>query len=460
MRTIYLFVVLSLLGVLETANCQALWGHDLPLASDPTMGISTSDGHYLLCYTSGYNAVIEKISSEGQSLWSHQLGEQGPNFSIWVGETSENNYLYYYSDGDVDEMNDWSWHHLVTFSPDGNILNSCQVGDGYQSAYVMESGFIINDSSIVFAKHDQMKLINTNGDIIWEMDLESLRNIEKSPDNQILVLKDSEVQKISLEGLVLDTIPYSFSVAPVFTPHHFVVMHDGIVIATIYPNSATERSELHVLKIDSIGNSIWENLYEFDSNLARINDVVTLQDGRFAVIGSLNSNRPMPGYIISFSNTGILEWDTYLESDGVIAPAYSWDDFDQFCILVGYSLETDIPFHYQVGLYFMNMTYSGDHIYTVNVYPTENIPTSFAIDAYPNPFNSSITFELPTVTEEGVNFCIYSIIGESIYELTNFELRTIGPKIVWNPKYLSSGIYFAVLQGKDSRATKKVLLVK
>ena len=61
------------------------------------------------------------------------------------------------------------------------------------------------------------------------------------------------------------------------------------------------------------------------------------------------------------------------------------------------------------------------------------------IQAYPNPFNSFITFTIGELTNENIDISVFNIYGQTI---DNFLFKsTINKSIVWDASDYDSGIY-------------------
>lgn len=93
------------------------------------------------------------------------------------------------------------------------------------------------------------------------------------------------------------------------------------------------------------------------------------------------------------------------------------------------------------------------------------VPTKLDLMNYPNPFNPSTTivFALPDGGE--VRMSIYNIRGQQVRNLQNGYLPRGFHKIVWDGmdernRPVSSGLYFIRIDSANSRAIKKVMLLK
>ncbi|HHI02681.1 MAG TPA: T9SS type A sorting domain-containing protein, partial [candidate division Zixibacteria bacterium] len=97
--------------------------------------------------------------------------------------------------------------------------------------------------------------------------------------------------------------------------------------------------------------------------------------------------------------------------------------------------------------------------YFGNLYRIGQLPQSFSLTSYPNPFNPTTIIEmtLPIASEWKID--IFNISGQKVsaYRGTN-EAGLV--KISWDATGQSSGIYFIKAQAGDYRAFKKAILLK
>ena len=92
--------------------------------------------------------------------------------------------------------------------------------------------------------------------------------------------------------------------------------------------------------------------------------------------------------------------------------------------------------------------------------PSAPLPQSFALNAYPNPFNSvaQLIFELPR--EATVKLVIYDVLGRYIKSLAQGEHSAGVHTIPWNAGAVPSGVYFAVLSAGELQMSQKLLLLR
>jgi hypothetical protein len=95
-------------------------------------------------------------------------------------------------------------------------------------------------------------------------------------------------------------------------------------------------------------------------------------------------------------------------------------------------------------------------------------PSEFRLyDAYPNPFNSSVTIRYVIPVNAVVSLKIYDVLGREVKTLVEEEQSAGLKSTVWKAEDQSTGIYFYRLgvhprspAGHSRVQTKKLLLVK
>ena len=79
---------------------------------------------------------------------------------------------------------------------------------------------------------------------------------------------------------------------------------------------------------------------------------------------------------------------------------------------------------------------------------------------YPNPFNPSTKIEYKLLQATDVNFKVFNILGEKVFE-QNFGYQTAGSyKVNFDGKNLPSGVYVYSIYTNESRLSRKMLLMK
>ena len=91
----------------------------------------------------------------------------------------------------------------------------------------------------------------------------------------------------------------------------------------------------------------------------------------------------------------------------------------------------------------------------------EIIPFTYALHQnYPNPFNPITNIQFTIPEQADVKLRIYNVLGRQVDVLVNETLPIGHHKILWNPKNLSSGVYFYKLEAGSFIKTRKMILLK
>ena len=91
----------------------------------------------------------------------------------------------------------------------------------------------------------------------------------------------------------------------------------------------------------------------------------------------------------------------------------------------------------------------------------ETFPILYKLyNPYPNPFNPSTTIEFEIGNGQFISLNIYDLNGRLIEEFFIKHLLQGSHKIKWEPKNITSGIYFIELLAENFRSTQKLILLK
>ena len=91
------------------------------------------------------------------------------------------------------------------------------------------------------------------------------------------------------------------------------------------------------------------------------------------------------------------------------------------------------------------------------------IPASFRVSAYPNPFNSTVQFRITDLAPgQHYSVTIYNLLGEQVATLFTGVPEATTLQLEWQPDYesSSSGIYFLRVQTGHTIKTRKISLIR
>ncbi|UCC80277.1 MAG: M28 family peptidase [Candidatus Zixiibacteriota bacterium] len=99
----------------------------------------------------------------------------------------------------------------------------------------------------------------------------------------------------------------------------------------------------------------------------------------------------------------------------------------------------------------------------VGVYDDDQLDTPTAnviLNAYPNPFNSSVTIAYEASANTSINISIYNLLGQEIEVLEAGVTRPGQHRLIWRADNYPSGIYFCRLSVKGGSETIRLILLK
>lgn len=92
---------------------------------------------------------------------------------------------------------------------------------------------------------------------------------------------------------------------------------------------------------------------------------------------------------------------------------------------------------------------------------SSEIPTEYKLfNNYPNPFNSQTKIKFQVPKDGLVRLRIYDVSGKEVGEILNSSLRAGTYEANWNAGYLSSGVYFYLLESNGFKDVKRAVLLK
>lgn len=135
--------------------------------------------------------------------------------------------------------------------------------------------------------------------------------------------------------------------------------------------------------------------------------------------------------------------------------------FGSSSVVSGYNCELEIPYEYENLL---DQVEDVPEIITAALYTSvknqSDLPYSYELSAYPNPFNpsSNIVFSLPSASH--VSLKVYNILGMEVKPLAEKEFSAGKHKIIWNASSVAAGVYFVKMNAKSYSQIMKLVLLK
>ncbi len=87
----------------------------------------------------------------------------------------------------------------------------------------------------------------------------------------------------------------------------------------------------------------------------------------------------------------------------------------------------------------------------------ETPPASFAVSAYPNPFDRHVTFRFRTITPGRASVRVFDLLGRQVGPPQERDVHSGEHAIIWHGDTLSSGVYVYVLETPDGTGTGRLV---
>jgi hypothetical protein len=402
------------------------------------------------------------------------------------------------------------WGFLMKTDSDGNMLWASKDsvdfmsdnGDFVDFVETSDGDFLTIGSRIPSGGY--MLKRDSEGNRLWAQSYTSFgtKSMSNTGDNNIIiggvVNSNIALRKIDNNGNTLWAKSYdcgNFSMA-----NSIKETSEGDYIMTGLASG--NGYDIIVMKTDSVGDSLWKRTFDGCGEHDEGNCIIDTNDGNILVGGVIGAPYPIYGY-------GFL---SYLDPNGdtlctknipatVFSPFLSlYDDITELTayggcygeskmikidysgnisyekLIYGYRPSGDKSFQKIEGGYIF-LSRPGSHNYKITLTKTDNNGNFLSIDdnpiisneiinAYPNPFYSSINIQyiLPYQIKD-CNITIYNIKGELVKKLQLSKDNLLSGNKTWDGtsfdgKEVHNGIYFLKLEGDNYRAVKKVTKIK
>ncbi|HDH58004.1 MAG TPA: T9SS type A sorting domain-containing protein [Bacteroidetes bacterium] len=88
------------------------------------------------------------------------------------------------------------------------------------------------------------------------------------------------------------------------------------------------------------------------------------------------------------------------------------------------------------------------------------LPGSLTLNAYPNPFNASVSLQVQLKNRQTVRLAIFDLLGREVAVIYEGILGPGAERFTWQAEGMSSGIYWATLESDLDQTAKKVVVLK
>ena len=233
---------------------------------------ASQDGNYVTCGMSGERLWINKLSRDGETLWSHFYdGGRARIACPWTMiESDEGNFL-------VGMERNGNFSALLV-TAEGNQIWWRDYGDGIcHSLIELKSGeFLMLGHKDAAYRLGRMIMVDAEGDVVWD------RTYDPGGFCDLYFMRETE-------GGV-------------------------IVTGTASPHEGQERPHLWLIKMDLNGDIIWDQHHRIGESIGR--SIAADRHGGFVITGQLQPNRgSLRAFLMNVNNLGEQQWLTTFEPE-------------------------------------------------------------------------------------------------------------------------------------------------
>jgi len=416
------------------------------------------------------NIVLLKIDENGNIKWTKTFDADSSGYGRYVQLTNDGGFLisgaklisghYAACIIKTDSTGNSQWSKIFNSSfTDAETAAESSVEDAFGNYY------ITGETSSPTAGNDAFVIkFSSSGNIIWSktygavLSSDNGFSICKTFDGNFVIIgysfgcgtgiSGSYLLKINSLGDTLWTKLYHFTDWD--TPSKGILTNDNSLIITGYTNPLyVSEIDAFLFKIDSLGNPAWFKTYGIANtpynNQSYGNNVSICSDGGYIINGETSFNGKESMYLIKTDKNG---------NSGCN---------DTLHYITPFSINTvvsNISFNISSNVIANNISLlssSGSHVNTLctNASIEESINNSFNnITIFPNPFNTQVTLQTDNVLKDAT-LTVYNIFGQQVKQIKNIS----GQTITLQREHLKSGLYFVRIEEEGRAiATEKLMI--
>ncbi len=461
---ITLFVLMASNSFGQSTTWQRIFTGPYPASNEYGYASCRADGDnlYILGSISNAQIFLLKINPLGDTLWTKIIGNAFSRGRAIVESDSGSCVLT----GDIENGQAFS----IKVNKNGNIVWQKYYGGNLVQIYDIKvsngNGFLLCGSSYPL---DAIVLkINSNGDLIWSKTF-------------------TAGYKINFQSLI-------------------ETEQNDIIMTGWKSNNSSLPTNGLIFKIDSVGNFIWDTVFNFN-NSATGGRKIIITDSGFSICGEIFFGKI---FFLSANKTGKIVHSNIFDSTYRCYDIGGFNKINSNRFIVNYSQDSiSLPVNGKViifdslgaiiksklftclkqitfgsitqlsdtGFIFFgsidNNTSSEVDLYAIksdtslNAQPVlginqniNELPIGFILfQNFPNPFNpvTNIKYEIPR--DENVSIKIYDLLGKEVFRI--YEYKKAGSyEVQFDGANFASGMYFYQITAGNFTDTKKMVMIK
>lgn len=392
--------------------------------------LETSDNGYIICGFTKFSANenddvwLIKTDINGKKIWSKTYGGIGEDQAFSLQKTSDEGYIIAgstdsFGAGKLDMLliktnnnGDELWTRTYGGTGDDQALSVQQTNDG---------GYILLGSTDSYgAGRLDMLLIKTDafGDTLWRRiyggnNFDYGKSVQETSDGGYIVAGyttpvgntwgDVWIMKVNIFGIIQWTKTFGGNYYD-FSCCIKEVNNGEYIIMASTESFGAGSSDLWLIKIDGLGNMVWEKTYggfSFDYGLS----LAKTRDGGFIITGKTAS--------------------------------------------------------YGAGYYDVWLIKTKSDEDLINHIDSINNPNGYILlQNYPNPFNPITNIEFSIPQSSNVSLKIYNSLGQEVETLVSIKLSAGNYTFSWDATGFANSVYFYRIMAGDYQQEKKMILLK
>lgn len=371
---------------------------------------------------------LMKLSSTGDSLWSHTYGGIGDQRCVALQATTDGGYIlagnsYPFMDPRADMF-------LVKTDASGYELWNHTIGDTANDAVAgvvqLPAGgyFMVGEREVLHGTQvgNEPYAVKTSssGFPVWEELYEG-----------IFPAHCTSVRPAPIGGYILGA-----------TADHYT-----------HGEGLYTESMMIKLTADGIAEWVMACGIPYDDE---VHEAAPTPDHGYVAVGSRHDpDQPLDGFMVKVNVDGDTLWTKSFggSEDDALESVLPW--YNGRCAVAGYTRSYSANHNADLWLVML------DSVYAVSAdRPVVHAPDQYSLSAFPNPFNPVTEISFTVSRTQRVKLPVYDVAGRQVRLLADEVFAAGEHRLNFDGRELPTGIYFARLQAKGAVKTQKLLLLK
>ncbi|MBU0507411.1 T9SS type A sorting domain-containing protein [bacterium] len=441
----------------------------------------TSDGGYILAGATnsfvGDRAWLIKTDGNGDSLWSRIHGGNPPVYPYFVQQTTDGGYFL--GGAILDSLRGAEWWLLKT-DASGDSLWSRKYGTitghgdiCYSGSQTSDGGYILAGCIGPFSGQGYVVWLlktDANGDSLWSRTFEggsgsggNCHDVRQTDDGGYILGANTNTYTGGASDFWLirtDSNGDSLWSRTFGGPNSDIcrsveqTIDGGFTVGGSTGSFGNGRLDFWLVKTDANGDCLWSRTYGRENVDEECYSMRQTADGGY-ILGGIWFD-----LVALEENVGLVRADA--NGDSLWSMDFGGDEHD-WCFSVCQTNDGGFTFggatrSYGAGGFDFWLVKTGPELAANE--PPLLCPTSFQLDIYPNPFNSTTTFAFSLPRSSPVTLSVFNTLGQRVRDVNLGGLAAGEHRYLFDAGDLPSGLYLARIEAVGTTRTQKVVLIR